>query len=252
MLASGHDLVTGWLSPQLRHVTKGSCHTVRAATDSDPTGRPAPTDCQSAASVPDMGKVTSIWFYTHDPQSSLSTGTWNFQVMLSDNVSLSLRLVGVRKVAGKQDIVPHVWYSYCTRYPRMKSEKSISYQSLFDVCKTTTSDTMSVYADIDIIPDIEKHSSISGVRRWQRVSKLNIWPISKFVLFDIEYFIRYQARYWVAKSVKIEYQGQYQSYFIRYQINTSTTKVFLTISNKTSISDTISGTLSSMIYCFDL
>ena len=69
--------------------------------------------------------------------------------MLSDNVSLSL--MGVMNVPGKQDIVPDVSNASRTRYLYVRSENSILYVI------SLISGATSIYADIvfDILPDID-------------------------------------------------------------------------------------------------
>ncbi len=83
---------------------------------------------------------------------------------------------------------------------------------------------------------------------WQRRSKLKIGP-------DIVYsFLRYQRKYsisGVAKKGKFEYRGRYSNFSsisnkcLRYW------RFMMTISNKTSISGTISVTMSGTMYSFD-
>ena len=81
----------------------------------------------SRALCQDLGIVTSIWVYIR-----LSTWTWNFWVMLSDIVSLSL--VGKHNI-GKHDIVPDVLWNfigYLARHQYMPALSSISYEISFD------------------------------------------------------------------------------------------------------------------------
>ena len=84
----------------------------------------------SRALCQDLGIVTSIWVYS---RLSTWTSSWNFWVMLSDIVSLSL--VGKHDI-GKHDIVPNVLWNfigYLARYQYMQVLSLISYEISYDI-----------------------------------------------------------------------------------------------------------------------
>jgi hypothetical protein len=128
--ASCHDLLTWWWIQ--RSATTGR-HTVRAA-DSDPTGLLCPLQQTANDKLSTWHGHGDSHFHVSIPTCQGSFGvnwTWNFsRVKLSDNV-----ILGVRNVAGKQDTIPDVWYSYSTRCPYMKSANSISKKKLMQKLK---------------------------------------------------------------------------------------------------------------------
>ncbi len=125
----------------------------------------------------------------HDTQSSLSTWTWNFQVILSDNVSLAPGTWQARS-AGRHNIVPDVCNAYCAwcLYMTRKSVYAISYEILSISVKKIDPISFMCRYFIRYCTWYQKKPLISGAEGWQRLSKLTIGP-------DIEYiFLRYRRK----------------------------------------------------------
>ncbi len=124
VLASGHDLVTVpvWLSPQASQQRQPHSQGSWLGPNLQAGPHCSRLLMTSWALGKDIGIVPSVWVCTHDTQSSVSTWSWNFRVMLSDSVNAVWRLERARHVQQVSTI------SYPTFATRFVPNVSIWYQ----------------------------------------------------------------------------------------------------------------------------
>ena len=118
------------MSPQACHQRQPLSQGSWLGPNGPPNGHCSRLLITSRALCQDLGIVTSIWVYS---RLSTWTSSWNFWVMLSDVVSLSLV---VKHDIGKHDIVPDVLWNfigYLARHQYMPVLSLISYEISYDI-----------------------------------------------------------------------------------------------------------------------